>query len=435
MHDPTPTPSRRIRYGASAALTAAITVALVIPPAAAQAADVVSQGTGRLIETSLLGSDILESVVALQGAAAVNADATGDVTVDQPLDASAIAGLLGLAAGSTNLFGDNGIVRLGAVGQYAQARDDGSSSAFSGAVSAAPSMIGIGTVTPSSVGSPEAGDTATIRLGSSDSLVGVEVRVGALAASAQQAADGTQTGQYLLADAGVTVDGTLLGGALSIINPALDTLIGLANVSGAGLTNPFASGTIELTLDDLLAAAGVSDINALPAGTDLLSFVPVAVATQITDRVTGVLDAALALGDRLQDNPFTFLAGVALETAVGTARAVIVPVLDGLTDQVIAPLGTALTQLAQLQVNLQSSGADGSFTQTALRIGVGPGGSLASVDLANATVGPNAGQLAVPVAGPESLAIAGGFLAVAGVVFGAFMLRRRTQAPLVTGRN
>ena len=47
---------------------------------------------------------------------------------------------------STNLFGDNGIIQLGTVGQYAQARDDGSSSAFSGAVSAAPGLIGVGSV-------------------------------------------------------------------------------------------------------------------------------------------------------------------------------------------------------------------------------------------------------------------------------------------------
>lgn len=428
MHTPISTTARRTRRAAQAGVAIAIAAAVAIPTSTAHAADVVSQGTGRLIQTSLLGSNVLDSVLALRGAVAVNPDATGDVTVDQPLDAAALSGLVGLAAGSTNLFGDNGIIQLGAVGQYAQARDDGSSSAFSGAVSAAPSLIGVGSVTPSSVGSPLADDTATIRLGSDEGLVGLEVRVGALAASAQQAADGTQTGQYVLADAGISINGTVIGGALAVINPALDTLIALANVSGVGLTNPFSSGTIEITLDDLLQAAGVGDVNALPAGTDLLSYVPVAVATRVTESVNDVLDAAASFADRLQGNFLTLAAGLALEAAVGAARATAVPILEGLTDTVVAPLGTAITQLAQLQVNLQSVGSDGSFTQTALRVGVGPSGSLASVDLASATVGPNAGLLAVPVAGVESLALAGGALAIVGVIIGAAVLRRRADA-------
>jgi len=411
----------------------AVTAALLIPATGAQAAAVVSQGTGRLVETSLLGTNILDNALALRGAQAVNPDASGDVTVDQPLDASAIAGLLGLSAGSTNLFGDNGIIQLGGVGQYAQARDDGSSSAFSGAVSAAPSLIGVGTVTPSSVGSPTANQSATFRLGSSSAPVGVQVDLGVLAASAQQAADGTQTGQYVLSDAGFTVDGTLLSGTLGIVNPALNTLIALANTSGAGLTNPFSSGKIELTLDDLTSAAGVASVNDLPPGTDLLSYVPQAVADKIVSQVNGVLDAASTLATQLKSNFFTAAAGIALQAAVDTAKATIVPVLNGISNTLVTPLSNALTQLAQMQVNVQSTGSDGSFTQTALRLGLGPSGSLASVNLASATVGPNAGQLAVPVAGPESLALAGGFVGVGAFVLAGIALRRRTRLASVQG--
>ncbi len=66
---------------------------------------------------------------------------------------------------------------------------------------------------------------------------------------------------------------------------------------------------------------------------------------------------------------------------------------------------------------------------------MGPNGSIATVDLASAAVGPNAGQLAVPVAGPESLAIAGGGFGLAAVIVAAVMLRRRTRVAVPTARG
>lgn len=408
---------------ATAAAAAGLVIALVVPPSAAQAADVVSQATGRLVTTSLLSSDVLDEVLALRGAIAINPDASGDVVVDQPLDAAALAELLVLQAGSTDLFGDNGIIQLGAVGQYAQANDDGSSSAFSGAVSAAPSLVGVGTVTPSDVGAPAAGDTAQISLGSATDLAALNIGIGALAASAQQTTDGTQTGQYVLADVDVTLDGTLVGGVVSTLRPALDVLIAAAGVAGLTLTNPFADDTVTVSLDDLLAIAGVASVNDLPPGTDLISYIPAAVAAQITTSTNAILDAVQDRVDELG------VLGVVLNAALGVARGVVDPLLDGLATNLVAPLATALTALVQLQVNVQSTGADGSFTETALRVGVGPAGSLASVDLASASVGPNAGELAVPVAGAESLGIAGGLagLAVLGAL-GVTLVRRNRVA-------
>ncbi len=408
---------------ATAAAAAGLVIALVVPPSAAQAADVVSQATGRLVTTSLLSSDVLDEVLALRGAIAINPDASGDVVVDQPLDAAALAELLVLQAGSTDLFGDNGIIQLGAVGQYAQANDDGSSSAFSGAVSAAPSLVGVGTVTPSDVGAPAAGDTTQISLGSATDLAALNIGIGALAASAQQTTDGTQTGQYVLADVDVTLDGTLVGGVVSTLRPALDVLIAAAGVAGLTLTNPFADDTVTVSLDDLLAIAGVASVNDLPPGTDLISYIPAAVAAQITTSTNAILDAVQDRVDELG------VLGVVLNAALGVARGVVDPLLDGLATNLVAPLATALTALVQLQVNVQSTGADGSFTETALRVGVGPAGSLASVDLASASVGPNAGELAVPVAGAESLGIAGGLagLAVLGAL-GVTLVRRNRFA-------
>ena len=425
--------SRWKRTGMRAAATAAaagVAVAFVLPSGAASAADVVSQGTGRLVQTSLLGTDVLDAIAVLKGAVAVNPDASGDVVKDSPLDATAIAALIALRAGSTDLFGDNGIIRLGLVGQYAQANDDGSSSAFSGAVSQAPSLIGVDTVTPSSVGAPTAGASAQLALGGSSAPVSLGVSIGALAASAEQAVDGTQTGKYVLADAAFTVGGTVVSGILNTLNPALDTLITAASVAGLNLSNPFASGTIGLTLDQLLAVAGVSSVNALAPGTDLVSSVPQAVAAAITAQVNSILNAVQARVTALG-----VILGAALNTALGVARAVIDPLLSGFGSTLVTPLSTALTALVQLKVNVQSNGADGSFTQTALRVGVGPNGSAASVDLASASVGPNAGELAIPVAGAESLGIAGAALLGAGLIAGVVpLLRRRLSAVGTTGR-
>ncbi|GAA4192837.1 hypothetical protein GCM10022288_25720 [Gryllotalpicola kribbensis] len=370
----------------------------------------------------MLSSDVLDSLVALKGATAVDSDGSGDVTSDTPLDASAIAGLVGLQAGTTNLFGDNGIIQLGAVGQYAQANDDGSSSAFSGAVSQAPSLIGVSTVTPSNVGAPTADSTAEIALGSTTDPVSLDVTLGALAASAQETAAGDQSGQYTLADAGITVGGSVLSPVLASLNTPLQTLLGVASGLGVNVADPISSdGTVTLTLQDLLDAAGVTSINDLPPGTNLLTYVPAAVVTVVTNAVNGVLTT---LQNAVSTIPV--LGPTVLAPAIATAQAVINPILSGLTGTLEGPLGAAITALAQLAVNVQTHNSDGSFTETALRVGVGPNGSLASVDLANATVGPNAGPVAVPLINPSSAGIAGGVaLLGGGAWFLAGLLRRR----------
>ena len=81
-----------------------------------------------------------------------------------------------------------------------------------------------------------------------------------------------------------------------------------------------------------------------------------------------------------------------------------------------------LADLVALRANVQSIGADGAFTQTALRVEV-LGGDLATIDLANATVGPNA----VPggTGGgeePDPTFAAEGELAFTGFTFGLIAL-------------
>jgi hypothetical protein len=407
-----------------------LAIALVVP-SAANAADVVSQGNGRLITTSLFNTDLLDSVAALRGANAVNTDASGDVKSDTPLDASVLSGVAAIKAGPSDLFGDTGIIRLGAVGQYAQANDDGSSVAFSGTVTAAPSLVGSGTtVTGSNLGTPGGDSSAEIKVGTAQvlggaDLVDLDAQIGVLAASAQELTDQTQSGKYDLAGLNIGVGGTLLQAVTGTLRPAIETLITAAGVAGlTGLVDPInADGTVSISLDDLLAQAGVASVNDLPVDTNLLSYLPAALVTKLTAATNSILDAVQAKVTSLG------VLGIVLDAALTLAQGVINPVLSGLADSLGGPLGTAIDAVLQLTVNHQVHGSDGSFTQTALVVGVGTAGSLASVNLANATVGPNAGIAAVPIANQSSLTLAGILVILAlGAWFIAARVRRRTTA-------
>ncbi|GGL85370.1 hypothetical protein GCM10009706_25030 [Curtobacterium citreum] len=379
--------------GVASATALGVALTLLIPTAA-QAAPVVSQANGRLVSTTLLTTGTLDSIASLRGASAVNADGSADVVANTPLDATALQSV-GLQSGGVNLFGNNGIIQLGAVGQYAVANADGSSAAFSGAVSQAPSLLGAGvTVTPSTLGAPAANSNAQLRVGSATAPVSLDARIGALAASATQDVSGNQSGQYTLSTLDLTVGGTVLSPTLASLRTALAPLFVL------GGTNPInADGTVQVTLADILAAAGVSDLNQLPAGTNLLQYVPAAVVAKVTSTVNAL---------------------------PGIGNLSLVPgLLATLTNTVQPALGTAIDALAQLNVNVKTNGADGAFTETALRVGLLNAGALTTVDIASATVGPNAGRAAVPIVNPASAGIAGGVGLLVAAAFALTVVRRR----------
>lgn len=94
------------------------------------------------------------------------------MTSDVPLDLELLSALQVTApAGAVSIFGTDGILQLGGVGQYAAAYDDMSPLAFSGTVTAANSLVGVSTVTPGSIGSP-GGSSAVIAVSTTDILGG-----------------------------------------------------------------------------------------------------------------------------------------------------------------------------------------------------------------------------------------------------------------------
>jgi hypothetical protein len=195
-------------------------------------------------------------------------------------------------------------------------------------------------------------------------------------------------------------------------------------LTGVTIANPITpGGTIEISLDELLAAAGVASLNDLPEGTNLLTYLPAALTTKLTGIVNTLLSEVSAL-------VATFpLVGALLQIAIDAANALITPILSGLASSLAGPLGTAIDGIAQLNVNNKSTSPEGAFTQNALTIGLGANGSLASVALANATVGPNAGIDGIPVANTESMLIAGG-IGLAALAVGAVVVIRRRNSIL-----
>ncbi|MCL9666281.1 choice-of-anchor G family protein [Curtobacterium albidum] len=402
--------------GLASATALGVALTLLIPTAA-QAAPVVSQANGRLVSTTLLTTGTLDSIASLRGASAVNEDGSTDVVRNTPIDATALEAV-NVQSGGVNLFGTNGIIQLGAVGQYAVANADGSSAAFSGAVSQAPSLVGVAAnqVSASNLGAPAGNSSAQITLGAPTSAVSLDVRAGALAASARQTVDGAQTGQYTVGALTVNVGGTTLANTLSTLRGALQPV-----TAALGIANPISTtGTVQVSLAELLTAAGVTDINQLPPNTNLLQYVPAAVTAQVTQAVNGVLAQAQAEVTRLGP-----VLGATLSGVLSIATATLTPVLTGLNSTLTGPLGTAIDGIAQLNVNVKANGADGSFTQTALRVGLLNAGALTTVDLASATVGPNAGRAAVPIANPASAGIAGGVGLLVAAAFALTVVRRR----------
>ncbi|MDF2442640.1 MAG: hypothetical protein JWR01_843 [Subtercola sp.] len=371
-------------------------------PAAANAQAIVSQGTGRLVSTSLLSSTVLDTLVPLKGAQAVNATGGPDVIVDTPVDALASVGLSSLRVGLTTVpvFGGGGVIRLGAAGQYGRANHDGSSVAFSGTVSSAPGLIGVtaGAVSPSQpIGTPTAGNGATVAIGTpAVDPVTLQADFVELAASAAQTVEGAQSGQYRLGSFGVVVGGMLVATPVSTIRPAIETLRTALTTAGVvPPDNPFAADfTVKLTAADLQAAGLGSDVNALPADTDLTLFIPQAVSNRITGEVNDFLATASAAlpGVPVGMRP-------ALQLAVTAAHGIVDPITATLGSPFRGPVGIALRSLAQLVVNHREI-VNGSFTQTALRVGVGAGGQGASVDLASAAVGPNTPPTTPPTTQP-----------------------------------
>lgn len=131
----------------------------ILAAAPATAAPVASTGQGRFLSGSALGVN-LDDILTVTPANAVNSGGATDTDV-HPLDVTALNAVNVDLGGGLNLLGNNGILTLGAVNQYAAANADGSSVAASGAVTNT-GGIGVG----GQDGVPQSNATSTCRASS-----------------------------------------------------------------------------------------------------------------------------------------------------------------------------------------------------------------------------------------------------------------------------
>ncbi|MFF2299575.1 choice-of-anchor G family protein [Arthrobacter sp. NPDC058127] len=399
------------------------------PSATAGPTDIISSGSGQIIDGSVLAMPNFAGLASNGAATAqqIGTPPSGPAVIESstPLDLSAAFGIVNVGAGNIPLLGNNGIIQLGAVSQYGKAVNDGSSAAFSGTVSGAPGLVTLPGGLPTS-GSPSI-PAAEIKVGTANilggaDLVNLDLKITTLAAAAKQDQGAAPAGAYSVAGVSADLRGTVIGGVAGTVGTAINTANLVLGPLGVTVANPVAGGTISITEADLLAVAGVPSLNALPPGTDLVLFLPQAVAAKITSLVNSTLASATAAVNAL---------GPIAQITAGPALAVLTTALNGVvsgvSSTIVTPLSNALTALVSAKVNVQQS-SGGIFTERALQVGIA-GGSIATVNLANASVGPNLLAAAIPVVNNDTLAISGAAALLALVCWFLFRARRRTAAP------
>ena len=209
----------------------ALAIGLVAAPAAnAAPTDVISIGSGQIIDGSVLAIPNFAGLAANGAATAqqIGTPPAGPAVIENttPLDLSAVFGVVNVGAGNIPLLQNNGIIQVGAVSQYGKAVNDGSSEAFSGTVSGAPGLVTLPGGLPSN-GDPAipaariTAGTAAI-LGGAD-LVNVNLQVTTLAAAAKKDQGAAPQGAYALAGVSAEVGGTVVGGVAGTVSAAINT--------------------------------------------------------------------------------------------------------------------------------------------------------------------------------------------------------------------
>jgi hypothetical protein len=420
-----------------AALTAA-GVAVAFAPTASAAPTPVSQAAGRFLSGSIGGTD-LDKLVAVKGENAANNGGSA-VTNQHSLNATLLnAQLLNLPNGIQ--LPSAGVIKLGAVNQYAQANNTGGAHAASGAVTNS-GAIGLGEQN----GSPQ--DDASIDLTGTPlaQIGGLKLTVGALAATADQATgkNGAQTGSYELANVKLQLSSPALGSAVKALTggssnlPGLSDLIGKLggngldvaplqtistknsvapmnsavgslgdiNVGNGAIQGSLTNGTLTVDVAKLLKTVLNLDINNLPPNTHLLEYIAQALPQALAHGLTELKDQLTSLFDKLSLN----LNGVlpaSQSQATSALDALLAPLTSALdngakslSDSVFVPLAKAAEKLVDVIVNVQEHD-NGTFTERALRVDV-IGDPVARLNLASASVGPGTGPTSGGVTPPSN---------------------------------
>ncbi|WTM15223.1 choice-of-anchor G family protein [Isoptericola halotolerans] len=226
--------------------------ALAGVPAASAAPTDDSEALGKFLGGSA-GTIDLDDLATVEGALAEYP--SGSELETNPLAADVLNALSVDLGGGLSLFGDTGLIELGAVNQYASADDTGAAAA-SGAVSDQGAIeVGGSTEFPS-----DANVTLTPLLadaGLDDVLSQLDLELGALSSTATWAPDGEPVGDYQIAGSTFQMESPAVSGIATLVDdevvPEVDDAVG-SLVGPEGLLSD-ALGTIDV-LAPVLAALG-----------------------------------------------------------------------------------------------------------------------------------------------------------------------------------
>ncbi|HUR72897.1 MAG TPA: choice-of-anchor G family protein [Sporichthya sp.] len=435
-----PAPSHT-RQGMALAVTTVVSAGVVIggAGAAGAATNPVSQSRGFFLSGSALGVN-LDQIVKLQDARAVNTGSPAVVTQLNPLSATVLNSLT-VPIGPLNLLGNNGFLTLGAVNQAAIARSNGSAIGASGAVSDSGAIAVNGqSNVPASNATLDLGNVlgSTAGAGLVAGLVDADLTVGAISANATQTKcpNGSQVGDYRIEDLVLDVRSPLLAGVLGTLGlgnvqttldtlaAAISTLVPGATLTGTNGLTPdttlsdgavsidLTTGSIHVDVEKLLQSLGL-DLNNLPPNTEIVGLI----VDAISSRVVGLVDAEL---QRLVDNITGIgLGGTAIpallqaqiDTLVNTAKTTLLAPFTSTQNSLVSgglldPAFSALEKLLSIRVNVQER-SGGMFTERAVQIRVLPDSgavndTLATVNLASASVGPGQCKVVTPPRTPPT---------------------------------
>jgi hypothetical protein len=360
----------------------------------AQAADTdpVAVSSAQFLSGDLLGTN-LDNVAELKAAYA-HADLDDDpMTVKDPLQATALKAIT-VGDGSSIQANLGQWVQLGAIGQYATAAKDGTSSAWTGAVSP-DGGVGIGQDTAVPGGDATLDLSKLLGTGFASNIANLQLAINAVAA--QAVSDGTNaSGDYSLAGVDLNLtspavsqltekvdtaldavtsriskldgsDGILvadLNKALVKLNPALNLLGGNAHLTATvntgdlkslvqnlltaqygsdGIAFNLETGVVTLNLEKLLG----KNLNNLAPGTELLdASILNPVLNSVTTKVSGIADQVV---DKVKDALNNATVTVHADLTENVAQAPLVQNVCNLVNKVIQ-VPTQVVQQVLIQV-------------------------------------------------------------------------------------
>ncbi|MFJ3381863.1 beta strand repeat-containing protein [Curtobacterium sp. NPDC090217] len=386
-----------LRGGVVATVTALIAATVAIQPAAAAPSDVAESEGVLLGGSGLVNAD---AIVQLAGAYSARGATSGGGTTSQPVDVTALNAVNVNLGNDIDLLGSNGILTLGAAGQYA-------TSSASGATGSSGLITGNGGI---GVGNGANGSGASLNLDPLLSRVGANssvladgrLEVGALA-STISATRGTSVGttsDYQIAGAKLNLQSPAVSGLTTSLRSDLRTFSsGVNSTIGANGALSGITGQLTTGLTGALSSLGLISLSGTTA--------QATVNLNLDDTLTQVLAQPLTSG-AVTITPATGAVSVDLDQLTAlNGQPANTPVL---TQQAVTSINTAIADILERQLpSALQTAVVNAINSTAISIRVTANATLAGLPITGLTlnVATTLGQLLGTTAGTPTVTASG----------------------------